>query len=206
MFVGSSRAKRRSSYVSSGPTLARFSGGTISHPVLFGGGHSEALVGLREQTIAYGYAAVLEQFETLDSTARWCTLSVSLPNNVPFLVVDSTAVLGAPDVPPAKGWPVATGDFEFASAYVATAEDEDAGLYLLTAGLREVLLRRPVQRLAFAGPRMLVRVFDGSDVSNELVDWLHDTATQILQATPAFASRLRGTWTTFPPGITGPRI
>ena len=207
MFAGNaSRTKRRGGYVGSGRSLARFSGGVISHPTLFGGGHPEAVVGFREQTIAYGYAAVLEEFEVPESGACWCTLSVSLPNNVPSLVVDSTAVLGAADVPPRKGVPIATGDAEFAGAYLATAEDEDAARFLLTAELREVLVRRPVQRLAFAGPRMLVRNFDGAFIDNELVDWLHDTAAEILKATPGFASRLHRTWTTFPPGITGPRI
>ena len=206
MFAGSTyRTKRRAGYVGSGRSLARFSGAAITHPALFGGGHPEAHIGFREQTIAYGYAAVLEEFEATGG-ARWCTLSVSLPNNVPGLVVDHTAVLGSFDVPPKKGVTVSTGDLEFDHTYLATAEDEDAASYLLTRELREVLLRRPVQRLSFVGPRMLIRVFDGADIDNDLVDWLHDTAAEVLKATPAFVSRLHGSWTTFPPGITGPRI
>jgi hypothetical protein len=68
------------------------------------------------------------------------------------------------------------------------------------------LLRRPVQRVSFAGARLMLRSFDGPGGRPELAESLHVLAAETLAATPGFASRLRNAWLPFPPGICGPVV
>ncbi|MDT4894258.1 MAG: hypothetical protein QOE97_3293 [Pseudonocardiales bacterium] len=200
------RSRGRAYAGGQGQRLARFNGAAITHPALFGGGYRSALVGNREQTVAYGYAAVLEEFEAPGVGARWYTLSVSLPNPLPQLVIDHQCVAGAPDVPPASGVRVVTGMAEFDATYALTAADAEVADRLVTRELRAVLLRRPVQRVSFAGARLMLRSFDGPGGSPELAESLHVLAAETLAATPGFASRLRNAWLPFPPGICGPVV
>ena len=188
--------------------LARFSGGTLTHPVMFGGGATEAEVGLRARTVTYGYPGVLEEFEDPQTRERWCTLAVSLPNAVPSVTIDHRSVLGRPDVPAQEVWTGPTGDLEFDMSYVVGAESEAAMRQLVPLKLRTVLLNRPVQRLSFRSSRLLLRAFDGTEASNQLLEWLETAACELLAVTPGFLSRLAGDTEprTFPRGITGPLV
>jgi hypothetical protein len=185
--------------------LARFSGGTITHPVMFGGGYGEAEVGLRMRTVTYGYPGVLEEFEDPQTGTVWCTLAVSLPNPVPTVCVDHRSAVGRPDVPPAQPWYGETGDLEFDMSYVVSAESEDAMRALLPQKLRTVLLNRPVQRMALRNSQLLLRAFDGTEASPKLLEWLDTVASDLLPVTPGFVSPLRGDGELrpFPRGITG---
>jgi hypothetical protein len=202
---GRSRARSGDAALS-GQRLARFNGGVITHPALFGGGYPSAFVVNRRQTVAYGYPAVLEEFEAPESAARWCTLSVSLPNPLPQLVIDHRPALGRADVPPASGVRVSTGGAEFDATYAVTAVDADVAERLVTGELRGVLLHRPLQRISFAGARLMLRSFDCDGLTPELAEWLGIVAAEALAVTPGFASRLRNEWLPFPPGICGPLV
>ena len=131
---------------------------------------------------------------------------MSLPNPLPTLVADHRSVVGCVDVPPSTGVRVLTGETEFDATYLVTAADEQAARHLLTRELREVLLRRPLQRLSFAGSRLLLRGFDGAGATDEVDEWLHRCAAEVLAATPGFADHVRGEWKPFPPGICGPLV
>ena len=185
--------------------LARFSGGTLIHPVMFGGGFAEADVTLRARTVTYGYPSTLEEFADTATDVRWCMLAVSLPNSVANLTVDHRTALGRPDVPAVENWSGATGDLEFDMEYVVGAQDE-ASVQLLPQRLRTVLLNRPVQRLQVRGARLVLRAFDGTEASDKLLEWLQATASEVLPALPGFTSRLGGDGQLrgFPRGITGP--
>jgi hypothetical protein len=188
--------------------LARFSGGTLTHPVMFGGGHAEAAVGFRARSVTYGYPSVLEEFEEPESGVRWCTLAVSLPNGVPTMTIDHRSALGRPDVPAREAWTGPTGDLEFDLAYLVGAESDAVMYQLLTQKLRTVLINRPVQRLSFRGGRLVIRAFDGTEATKELMDWLETLACEVLPVTPGFVSRLAGDTQLrpFPRGITGPLV
>ena len=185
--------------------LARFSGGTLTHPMMFGGGFPEAEVGLRVRTVSYGYPGVLEEFEDPETGTRWCTLVLSLPNAVPALCVDHRSALGRPDVPPRDPWQGSTGDLEFDIGYLVSADNEDVMRQLLPQQLRTVLINRPVQRMALRNSQLLLRAFDGTEASPRLLEWLDTVASDVLPVTPGFVSRLSGDgeMRPFPRGITG---
>lgn len=184
--------------------LARFNGRTITHPTLFGGGFAAAVVSLREQTVAYGYAAVAEEFEASDGSTRWCTLAVILPNALPRIVVDHRSAAGRPDVPEAGSG--LTGDAVFDQQYLVTADEPATIAQLVTPPMRAALLERQVQRASFVGSSLMLRTFDATPAATTVVEGLCALATEILSATPGFASRFHGEWTTFPPGVCGPRV
>ena len=186
--------------------LARFSGGTLTHPVMFGGGFAEADVTLRARTIIYGYPSTFEEFADTQSDARWCVLAVSLPNNVANLTVDHRTAAGRPDVPAVENWFGETGDLEFDIDYTVGAQDESTARQLLPQTLRTILLNRPVQRMQVRGARLVLRAFDGTEANDKLLEWLESTATEILSALPGFSSRLGSDaqLRPFPRGITGP--
>ena len=167
--------------------LARFSGERIDHPELFGGGFESARVGNRSPVTAYGYPAVIESFASIETPARWCVLTVSLPNTVPHLVVDHRTAEKAPNVPGAS-FTKETGDVEFDLDFITSVDDPDVMSWLLPVDLRTAVLQRPVQRMEFAGARLLLRTFDGLEASAEEVRWLCNLATEILCVTPAFIS------------------
>jgi len=169
--------------------LARFSGERIDHPELFGGGFESALVGHRAPVTAYGYPAVIEDFESIETPSRWCLLTVSLPNTVPHLVVDHRMAKGRPHVPGAS-FEKETGDVEFDLDFITSVDDPDVMTWLIPVDLRTALLQRPVQRMAFSGARLMLRTFDGLDASADEVRWLCNLATEILCVTPGFISAI----------------
>src|SRR4051812_4183612 len=142
--------------------LARFSGGTLTHPVMFGGGFAEADVTLRARTVVYGYPSTFEEFEDPQSGTRWCALAISLPNAVPSVTIDHRTAAGRPDVPAVENWFAETGDLEFDMEYVVGAQDAAAMQQMVPQALRTVLLNRPIQRLQFRGARLVLRAFDGT--------------------------------------------
>jgi hypothetical protein len=193
--------------------LARFSGATLTDPTVFGGGADVAAVGVRAETVAYGYLAVVEGYTHPASGAHWCTLSVTLPNAVPFLAVDHRSALAQHAVPISDavfdGYTASTGFADFDAEFVVTAQDPLTAGRLLTPELRAVLLQRPAQRLMYSGARLLVRSFDGAEVTAEVTDWLVGVAGAVLAATPAFVSRVLTPDTgpggrPFPRGLYGP--
>jgi hypothetical protein len=173
---------------------------------MFGGGFAEAAVGLRARTVTYGYPSVVEEFEDLESGTCWCTLAVSLPNAVASVTADHRSALGSPDVPARDDWTGRTGDLEFDSAYHVSAESEQAMRQLLPQALRTVLLNRPVQRLSFRGTRLMLRAFDGTAATPQLMEWLDLVASEVLPVTPGFVARFGNDneVRTFPRGIAGP--
>jgi hypothetical protein len=173
---------------------------------MFGGGFAEADVTLRARTVTFGYPSTLEEFADTASDTRWCLLSVSLPNSVANLTIDHRTVAGRPDVPAVEGWSGPTGDLEFDLDYIVGAQDEATAHQLLPQALRTVLLNRPVQRMQLRGARLVLRAFDDTEANDKLLEWLQETAAQILPALPGFVSRLAGDLQLrgFPRGITGP--
>ncbi|MDT4932390.1 MAG: hypothetical protein QOK11_282 [Pseudonocardiales bacterium] len=185
------RSGRRDTTTAQLDHLARFSGASLTDADVFGGGFEVAAVGMRAQTVAYGYLAVVEEYEHPACGARWCTLAVTLPNAVPFLALDHRAVLGQPGVPVPGRYPSRSGDADLDAAYVITADDALTVGSLLTRELRDVLVRRPMQRLMYSGARLLLRTFDGAEANPQVTAWLRGVAGAVLAATPGFVSRLR---------------
>jgi hypothetical protein len=185
-------------------------GTTLTDPLVFGGGADQARVAVRVQTVAHGYLGVVEGYVEPDSGSVWSTLTVALPCSVPAMTVDNRLAHGLPGVPFAGGHAVSAGRPHFDELYVVVATDPAAVANLFTEGLCDVLLRKPVQRLSFAGSRLLVRTFDGFEATPEVVDWLDYLASDVLAATPAFVTRLTAAAgsaagpQTFPPGLHGP--
>ncbi|MCU1658719.1 MAG: hypothetical protein JWO57_3375 [Pseudonocardiales bacterium] len=208
---GSHRASRHGGRDAAGHVehLARFSGAPLTDPVAFGGGADLAMVGLRAQTVAYGYLGVVEEYEHPTTGAQWCTLTVSLPNTVAFLALDHRSALGQRAVPVPGDYLSPTGFADLDATYVVTADVPDTVVRLLGPELREVVLRSPVQRLMFAGSRLLLRSFDGPGATPEVTEWLDALASEVLAATPAFVSRVMSpdagpVGLPFPPGLYGP--
>jgi hypothetical protein len=208
---GSHRAMRSGRREAAGQfdRLARFSGATLTDPALFGGGSDVASVGLRAQTVAYGYLGVVEEYAHPSTGARWCTLSVTLPNAVPFLGLDHRSALGQPNVPLSGGHFDLIGYPDFDAAYMVTADEPLTVLDLLTPALRSVVLADPVQRLAYTGARLMLRTFNHSAATPELTSWLVSVASAVLAATPGFVSRVMSpdagpVCMPFPPGLYGP--
>ena len=188
--------------------LARFTGGAITDPTTFGGGADRARVGLRAQTVAYGYLAVVDEYEHPDTGAIWSTLTVSLPCPVSPMTIDHAKALGLPGVPFPGAYALHSGDPEFDDLYAITAADPATAVSMITASLCEVLIRRPIQRVAFDRARLLLRTFDGVEATTETIDWLDALACSVLSATPAFVmSAARATLPpvprTFPRGLYG---
>lgn len=209
--MGNHRALGRHTRSESGPMvdrLARFTGGAVTDPALFGGGADHAQVSVRAQTVAYGYLAVVDEYEDPDSAAIWSTLTVSLPCPVSPMTIDHNTALGRPGVPFAGAYALHSGDPEFDDLYAITAADPSTAVSMITSNLCEVLIRRPVQRVAFDRARLMLRTFDGVQANAETVDWLDALACTILSSTPGFVmSAARATMPpvarTFPRGLYG---
>ncbi|PZS17589.1 MAG: hypothetical protein DLM57_07980 [Pseudonocardiales bacterium] len=152
---------------------------------------------------------MVEGYLQPDSGTLWSTLTMGLPCPVPVMALDHRSVLGRPGVPLAAAHHVPAGDPAFDERYLITSPDPATAATLLTTRLRDVLIRRPVQRLTFDGPRLLVRTFDGTGATAEAVQWLDEFAAAVLAATPAFVTRVTGAALpaaqprTFPPGLYG---
>jgi hypothetical protein len=189
--------------------LARFSAAPLTDPVAFGGGSEAAVVNLRAQTVAYGYLGVVEQYAHPTTGIAWCTLSVTLPNEVPFLALDHRTAFGQWGVPVAGGFCDIVGDADFDAAYITTADNELVIDQLVTAELRNVLICWSVQRLMFSGARLLIRTFDGFTITPDVTEWLDAVAAAVLAATPGFVTRVMSpdagpVGRPFPPGLYGP--
>lgn len=190
--------------------LARFNGATVNHPMIFGGGHAVAAVDLRSPTSAFGYPAVVEEYEAVDPATGavtgicWTTLQVSLPNVVPTFVADHRSAEGRPNVP-AAAFVRETGDAEFDVDYITSADDAETIPGLLTQQVRTALVQQPVQRMAFAGSTLLIRTVDGVHATPEVIRLMCGLAGEILANTPAFMSLLDGGRPLpFPRGLSGP--
>jgi len=168
------------------PALARFADVETTDPSVFGGGAIAARTRRRRDDVVYGYPAAVEEFRDANSAASWCTLSVSLPGRVPFLVLDHWQAVGQPGVPQAAPLRPRLGDSAFDSAYVIGVQDADVASRVLGPGARTVLLETPVQRLVLQGSIVMVRTFDGDELSDALVERLGAVVARFLAATPSF--------------------
>jgi hypothetical protein len=166
-------------------TLARFNDVVLTDPSTFGGGTRTARVLRRQDTVAYGYLAVAEEFEG-DGGQRWCTLTVSLPGRVPLLVADNRAAEGRPGVPMAAPHRRALGASEFDGAYVTGA---DAPWVISRvfgpADVQRAMLASPVQRLMLRDCGVMLRTFDGATLDDTMIVWLTGVAEQILASAPS---------------------
>jgi hypothetical protein len=167
------------------PALARFDTEIRDAPI-FGGGALAAQVRRRMDTVAYGYLAVAEEYVDAGTGASWCTLTVSLPGRVPFLVADHWQALGQPGVPLEAPLRPRLHDPSFDSAYVIGAEEPGVAERVLTPLTRQVLLREPLQRLAMRGSVLLLRTFDGARLDEQQIAALGGVAARFLSSTPSF--------------------
>jgi hypothetical protein len=202
------RAPRPAPVVSTDP-LARFAGGTLTDPTIFGGGTDRADVVSRVQTVAYGYLGVVEGYRHPQRETVWSTLTVTLPCLVPTVVIDHRSVLGRPGVAPAGAWCTPVGVASFDEEYVVRAPDSLTVATMITPALCQVLSAHPVQRLTFDRRRLLLRTFDGSEPTPLVIERLDRLAADVLAATPAFVMRAMGSAAPdsppepFPPGLYG---
>jgi len=168
------------------PALARFADIETSDPDTFGGGAPAARVGRREDTVTYGYLAVAEEYADPHSGASWCTLTVSLPGRVPFLVLDHWQALGRPNVPQPAPLRPRLKDTTFDSAYVIGVEEPETAARVLGPAARQVLLDEPVQRLSLRGSTLLLRTFDGARLDDPQIAAMSAFVARFLAATPSF--------------------
>jgi len=168
------------------PALARFADVETTDPSVFGGGAVAARTRRRRDGVVYGYPAAVEEFRDAHSGASWCTLSVSLPGRVPFLVVDHWQAVGQPGVPLAAPLRPRLGDPTFDSAYVIGVAEAEVAARVLSPGARAVLLEAPVQRLVLQGSIVMVRTLDGVELDDALLDRLGAVVARFLAATPSF--------------------
>jgi hypothetical protein len=170
------------------PALARFVDTETTDPKTFGGGAWSARVRRRRDTVTYGYLAVAEEYASEDSGGRWCTLAVTLPGRVPFLVADNRAATGRTGVPMDARHRVLLDDPPFDATYMVGAADVDRVSRVLTPAAREVLLRSPVQRLMLHESQLLLRTFDGSTLDDGMIESLDAIAARFLSSTPSFVA------------------
>jgi hypothetical protein len=173
------------------PALARFTDTEITDSRTFGGGAWSARVRRRRDTVTYGYLAVAEEHISSDSGGRWCTLTVTLPGRVPFLVVDNRVTTGRPGVPLDAPHRASLDDPPFDATYLVGAADPDQVARVLTPPVRDVLLRAPVQRLMLHESQLLLRTFDGVLLDDGSIEWLDGIAARILSSAPSFVSPSR---------------
>lgn len=173
------------------PALARFVDSETTDPRTFGGGAWSARVVRRRDTVTYGYLAVAEEYASEDSGGRWCTLTVTLPGRVPFLVADNRVAIGRTGVPMAAPHPGTVDDPPFDATYVVGSEEAELPARVLTPEAREVLLRAPLQRLMLRESHLLLRTFDGVGLEDETISWLDGVAARFLGATPSFVRSAR---------------
>jgi hypothetical protein len=185
------RAAARASEVPRKPALARFTDIEITDSRTFGGGAWSARVRRRHDTVTYGYLAVAEEHASPDSGGQWCTLTVTLPGRVPFLVIDNRAGVGRPGVPLDAPQHVALDDPPFDATYVVGAADPEQAARVLSPAAREVLLRARVQRLMLDESQLQLRTLDGVGLDDGSIEWLNGVAARFLSSTPSFVSSTR---------------
>lgn len=180
--------RRRRSAPGGTPALARFVDTENTDEKTFGGGAWSARVRRRRDTVTYGYLAVAEEYVSADTGARWCTLTVTLPGRVPFLVADNRAAVGRVGVPMDTPHRTTLDDPPFDATYVVGAGELESIGRVLSPAAREVLLRAPVQRLLLHDSRLLLRTFDGVPLGDQVIEGLDRTAARFLAATPSFVT------------------
>ena len=168
------------------PALARFTDVETDDPAIFGGGARTARTRRRHDCVVYGYPAAAEEYVDAATGAPWCTLTISLPGRVPFLVADHWQAVGRPGVPHEAPLRPRLDDPSFDSAYVIGAREADVAERVLTPAARAVLLERPVQRLVLQGSLLMVRTFDGARLDDPAVVDLGEVIARFLAATPSF--------------------
>lgn len=168
------------------PALARFTDLETDDPAIFGGGARSARTRHRRDCVVYGYPAAVEEYADAATGAPWCTLTVSLPGQVPFLVADHWQAVGQPGVPHEAPLRPRLGDASFDSAYVIGVREPDVAERVLPPAARAALLDRPVQRLVLQGSVLMVRTFDGARLDDPVVAGLGDVVARFLASTPSF--------------------
>jgi hypothetical protein len=183
------RARRDAQHADPGvPALARFADIETHDTIGFGGGAGSARVRRRRDTVTYGYLAVAEEYEATRTGEPWCTLSVTLPGRVPFLVVDNSRAVGRVGVPLEAPLRARVDDPPFESAYVVGAGELDAAERVLSPAARGVLLDQPVQRLMLHDSTLLLRTFDGVRLDHSMIESLNAMAARFLSSTPSFVT------------------
>jgi hypothetical protein len=183
--------RRRGREAPGTPALARFVDTENTDVMTFGGGAWSARVRRRRDTVTYGYLAVAEEYLSADTGGRWCTLTVTLPGRVPFLVVDNRAAVGRVGVPMETPHRATLDDPPFDATYVVGAGEIDVIGRVLSPAAREVLLRAPVQRLLLHDSQLLLRTFDGVMLSDQVIAGLDGIAARFLASTPSFVTAAR---------------
>lgn len=171
--------------------LARFVDVTLTDPTTFGGGAQAARVQRRRDTVTYGYLAVAEEYVGSEGGPPWCTLTVTLPGRVPFLVADNRAVLGRPHVPMEAPHFAELDDPPFDATYAVGGEELWLIPRVLCPSVRALLLSCPVQRLMLRESSVLVRTFDGVELDDHMIAWLTEATEKFLSSTPAFITSMR---------------
>jgi hypothetical protein len=182
------RARQRSNDDPGIPALARFVDATTVDPLSFGGGAWSARVRQRRDTVTYGYLAVAEEFESDDSGGYWCTLTLTLPGKVPFLVLDNRSASGRSGVPMEAPHRATLDDPPFDATYIVGSAEVDTITRVLGPSTRDVLLRAPVQRLMLSETQLLLRTFDGVALDEKTITWLDGLAARFLASTPSFVA------------------
>jgi hypothetical protein len=182
------RSRRRALDDPGTPALARFVDGETTDPTTFGGGAWSARVRRRRDTVTYGYLAVAEEYDSADSGGHWCTLTVTLPGRVPFLVADNRTAAGRSGVPMPAAHRPALDDPPFDATYVVGVEEPELANRVLGPAAREVLMRAPLQRLMLHESQVLLRTFDGVVLDASTIDWLDGIAARFLASTPSFVA------------------
>jgi hypothetical protein len=171
--------------------LARFVDVTLNDPTSFGGGATAARVRRRRDTVTYGYLAVAEEYVGTDGQT-WCTLTVTLPGRVPFLVADNRAAEGRPHVPMAAPHQGRVDEPSFDSVYLVGAEEPWVIARILgPAAVQKVLLDNPIQRLMLRESSVMLRTFDGVRLDEAMIAALGGQAERFLSTAPAFVTSSR---------------
>ncbi|MDT4922350.1 MAG: hypothetical protein QOG01_63 [Pseudonocardiales bacterium] len=186
-----SRRERAPAHAEPGiPALARY-GGVMTDPTSFGGGAEAARVRRRRDVVSYGYLAVAEEYVSEDGDARWCTLNVTLPGRVPYLVADNYDAVGRPGVPAAAPHRQELDDPVFDATYLVGADEPELIARVLTPTAREVLVAARLQRLLLRDSSVQLRTFDGVELSDDVIESLVDAGARFLASTPSFVTTPR---------------
>lgn len=132
-----------------------------------------------------------EEYVGTAGGAPWCTLTVTLPGRVPFLVADNDAANGRSHVPMEAPHFAELDDPPFDATYAVGGEETWLIQRVLTPSVRALLVANPVQRLMLRESLVLVRTFDGVELDDDMIAWLTAAAQTFLSSTPAFTTPMR---------------